>query len=538
MKEIAQSENIEDFIYSNFIYIDKTEYIYNLIKSYKRVFFSRPRRFGKSLTLNTIGTLFEKGVESYFKDTWIYDKWNQNTCPVLHLNFLKYRTSNVEQFKKIFSEKIAEFASDLNLNGKVKSKEPDLAISELFRALKDRQIVILIDEYDCQLTANINKPKLYEEFRTCIREFYAALKGAKQIQFLAITGVTRLKDVSIFSVGSDIKDLSYDHAFSQMIGFTREEIKKFYIDYLKLGISYEKHIDTESVTDTDIEEFLDRMAEHYDSYCFDEFYERKVFSTYSVNNFLQSISQKQRVSFGDYWYEAGGIPSILKNYMESHEIDIEKFQTSEINIHYDDFMNPTSLPEMNENVLMCQTGYLTLKSEIKAPRRVKLGTANREVKAALNSLLSQKFFNPDALESFYDADSILEKGTVDEIISHLNSVLATIPYDKYPVENESILRALIQMYLSGLRCDVRAEQHNFKGRSDILINLDKRRIILELKYSNDGHDVNSLLEDAVNQIKDKEYGTEDLKNRELLQIAAVFDGTNEIRKITAYEEVY
>ena len=537
MKEIAQSENIEDFIYSNFIYIDKTEYIYNLIKSYKRVFFSRPRRFGKSLTLNTIGTLFEKGVESYFKDTWIYDKWNQNTCPVLHLNFLKYRTSNVEQFKKIFSEKIAEFASDLNLNGKVKSREPDLAISELFRALKDRQIVILIDEYDCQLTANINKPKLYEEFRTCIREFYAALKGAKQIQFLAITGVTRLKDVSIFSVGSDIKDLSYDHAFSQMIGFTREEIKKFYIDYLKLGISYEKHIDTESVTDTDIEEFLDRMAEHYDSYCFDEFYERKVFSTYSVNNFLQSISQKQRVSFGDYWYEAGGIPSILKNYMESHEIDIEKFQTSEINIHYDDFMNPTSLPEMNENVLMCQTGYLTLKSEIKAPRRVKLGTANREVKAALNSLLSQKFFNPDALESFYDADSILEKGTVDEIISHLNSVLATIPYDKYPVENESILRALIQMYLSGLRCDVRAEQHNFKGRSDILINLDKRRIILELKYSNDGHDVNSLLEDAVNQIKDKEYGTEDLKNRELLQIAAVFDGTNEIRKITAYEEV-
>ncbi|MDY6416187.1 MAG: PD-(D/E)XK nuclease domain-containing protein, partial [Succinivibrio dextrinosolvens] len=155
----------------------------------------------------------------------------------------------------------------------------------------------------------------------------------------------------------------------------------------------------------------------------------------------------------------------------------------------------------------------------------------------LNSLLSQKFFNPDALESFYDADSILEKGTVEEIINHLNSVLATIPYDKYPVENESILRALIQMYLSGLRCDVRAEQHNFKGRSDILINLDKRRIILELKYSDDGHDVNSLLEDAVNQIKDKEYGTEDLKNRELLQIAAVFDGTNEIRKITAYEEV-
>ena len=74
MKIIAQSENIEDFLDSDFIYVDKTEYIYNLVKNYKRVFFSRPRRFGKSLTLNTIGTLFEKGVDPYFKGTWIYDK--------------------------------------------------------------------------------------------------------------------------------------------------------------------------------------------------------------------------------------------------------------------------------------------------------------------------------------------------------------------------------------------------------------------------------------------------------------------------------
>ncbi len=538
MQKIANSENIEQFSLKDYIYIDKTEYIYNLIDTYDRVFFSRPRRFGKSLTLNTIGTLFEKGVEPYFKGTWIYDKWTQNTCPVLRLSFLKFSVSDIDNFKRDFCNEILKFAKANNITDFTDDKDPKVLIGNIFSAIPDgMQIVLLIDEYDCQLTANINNKELYEKFRVFIREFYAVLKGEKHLRFMALTGVTRLKDVSIFSVGSDIKDLSYNHAFSQMIGFTREEIKKFYIDYLKLGISYEKHIDTESVTDNDVEEFLDRMAEQYDSYCFDEFYERKVFSTYSVNNFLQSISQNQRVSFGDYWYEAGGIPSILKNYMESHEIDIEKFQTSEININYDVFMNPTSLPDMDENVLMCQTGYLTLKSEIKAPRRVKLGTANREVKAALNSLLSQKFFNPDALESFYDADSILEKGTVEEIINHLNSVLATVPYDKYPVETEAVLRALILMYLSGLRCDVRAEQHNFKGSCDLLINFPKRRVVIELKFSKNGTDVKVLLEEAKDQIRRREYGVEHIEDKALIQIAAVFDGSPDVRKITDYEQL-
>ncbi len=455
---------------------------------------------------------------------------------MLHLSFLDYSTSDLAEFKRRMCLAIYKFARAHKIDEVLEDKEPSVFILNLFDAMEnDQQIVILIDEYDCQLTANINNPKLYEEFRTCIREFYAALKGAKQIHFLALTGVTRLKDVSIFSVGSDIMDLSYEHAFSQMIGFTREEIKKFYIDYLKLGISYEKHLDVTEVVDADIENLLDRMAEQYDSYCFDEFYENKVYSTYSVNRFLQSISQNQRVVFGDYWYEAGGIPSILKNYMESHEIDIEKFIKSEISINYDDFVNPTSLPDMNHNVLMCQTGYLTLKSEIRAPRRIILGSANREVKTALSSLLSEKFFNPEALDSFYDADTILENGSLEEIINHLNSVLATIPYDRYPVENEPVLRALILMYLLGLRCDVRAEQHNFKGRSDILINFAKRRVVMELKFSADGKDVDKLLEEGLEQIRTRQYGIENLEDRELIRFACVFNGSADVRQITSYK---
>ena len=539
IKVIASSERFEDFLDSNSIYVDKTEYIYNLIRNYKRVFFSRPRRFGKSLTLNTIGTLFEQGVEPYFKGTWIYDKWEQEKYPVLHLNFLEYRVNSVAAFNEKISKAISVFAEKQGLKDAITSCEADSAIIDLFNALDDKKIVILIDEYDCQLTANINNPELYESFRNCIREFYAALKGKKQIRFLAVTGVTRFKDVSIFSVGSDIKDLSYHNAYSKMIGFTREEIKKFYIDYLKLGVSFEKHKDTDAVSDEDIENLLDRMAVNYDGYCFDEFFENKVFSTYSVNNFLQDIAERRKVVFGDYWYDVGGIPSILRNYMESHEIDLNKFQSSEIVINYDDFKNPTSLIDMNENVLMYQSGYLTLKSDINSNRStLLLGFANKEVSTALCRLLSMKLFSKTIEIITYNNVNLLETSSVEELISLFNSVTAAVVYDKNTViHDEPSLRAVIQAYLMGKGVDVRSEQHNFKGRSDILINLDNRRIVLELKYSDEGQNVESLLEDAVKQIKEKEYGSEYLEGRELIQIACVFDGSKDKRKITLYKIV-
>ncbi|WP_269316614.1 PD-(D/E)XK nuclease domain-containing protein [Succinivibrio dextrinosolvens] len=183
---------------------------------------------------------------------------------------------------------------------------------------------------------------------------------------------------------------------------------------------------------------------------------------------------------------------------------------------------------------MCQTGYLTLKSEINSPKKVILGAANREVSSALSSLLTKKFFNTASLVSFYDGDLVLKKGTAEDIISHLNSVLSTIPYDKYPVKNEPVLRALILMYLTGLKFDVRAEQENSKGRSDILVNFDTRRVILELKFSETGRDVDSLLKDAVAQIQSREYGVENLGDRELIQIACVFDASKDKRKITLF----
>lgn len=538
MKLIAQSENIEKFSENNYIYIDKTEYIYNLTKNYERVFFSRPRRFGKSLTLNTIGTLFEKGVDPYFKGTWIYNKWDQDKYPVLHLSFLKFSVTDLDEFKSDFCNEILKFAKANNITDYNDNKEPKILLGNVFSAMPDgRQLVLLIDEYDCQLTANINNKELYEEFRSLFREFYAVLKGDKHIKFMAITGVTRLKDVSIFSVGSDIKDLSYNNAYSKLIGFTRDEIKHFYLDYLKLGVAYENDKDPEIVTDSEVESLIDRMAVNYDSYCFDEFYKNKVFSTYSVNNFLQDIYEKKTVRFGDYWYDVGGLPSILMKYMESHNLNIDNLLTSEIAIPYNDFVNPTSLIDINENVLMCQTGYLTLKSEIDRNDDIILGTVNREVRAALFSLLTLRIYGRNVSPYASGKKYVLEQGSADDIISLFNSVLAVLSYDKYPVNDESVLRALLQVYLLGKEHDVRVEQHNSKGRSDIIVNFTKRRVVLELKYTDKNSEEQKKLDEAEKQIIEKGYGLENLGDRDLLQIACVFNGDKSKRQITMFKTV-
>ena len=275
MRKLGNSESFEKFYLNNQIYVDKTEYIYNLLETEERVFISRPRRFGKSLTLDTIATLFESGVEPYFKGTWIYDKWTEPTYPVLRLNFLDLDKYSLDHFKKTLNAIISSFARDINVKNYVEHSEPEDTIFFLLDELRKekRQIVILIDEYDYQLVSNINNEELYKQFQVALQNFYNNLKDKWAIKFLLITGVTRTKNSSAFS-GTDIDDITYASAYSQLIGFTREEIKKYYIDYLKLASSYENNCSVDEVTEPQIESMLDKLEEQYGGYCFDEDYEK------------------------------------------------------------------------------------------------------------------------------------------------------------------------------------------------------------------------------------------------------------------------
>ena len=535
MKDISSTGSFVDFTLENFIYVDKTVYIPQLVKL-KRVFISRPRRFGKSLTLDTIATLFETGVEPYFKGTWIYDKWTEPTYPVLRLNFLNFDKNSIEKFNKKLNSKITEFAELNHVTTYKEKEEAEDSIDHLLEQLRleNRQIVILIDEYDCQMTANINNESLYKQFQEKIKSIYANIKDKFAIKFLGITGVTRLKDVSIFSVGSDIRDITNSSAYSQMIGFTRDEIKKFYIDYLKLAASYENNCNVDEVTDTQIESLLDRLAQNYDGYCFDEDYEKKVFSTWSVNTFLQSVVDKKKVQFGEYWYDNGGLPSILVNYLKTHELNIFEYLDKDkfLKVSSDDFKNPTALTTINQNVLMCQTGYLTLRSDLNKTSTVALGIPNGEIYKALNRLLANNIFkgNTDITDDY--GRSLLEVGTVDDIINLFNSALNSVSYDNYPIVSESSVQNMLKLYLLGAHQEVLSEVHEAKGRADLIVNTDNRRIVFEFKYAKNETETKAKLSEAVEQIKTRDYGNILPKKNELIRIAAVFNADPKVRAFT------
>ena len=541
MKAICQTGSFEAFSMYNAIYVDKTELIYSLVSLPNRIFISRPRRFGKSLTLDTIATLFETGVEPYFKGTWIYDKWTEPTYPVLRLNFLNFDKNSLEKFNNKLNSKITEFAELNHVTTFKEKEEAEDSIDHLLEQLRleNRQIVILIDEYDCQMTANINNETLYKQFQEKIKSFYANIKDKFAIKFLGITGVTRLKDVAIFSVGSDINDITNDSAYSQMIGFTRDEIKKYYIDYLTLAASYENKCRVEEVTDTQIESMLDMMAQNYDGYCFDEFYKKKVFSTWSVNKFFQSVVSNKFVYFGEYWYDNGGLPSILVNYLKTHELNIFDYldKNKSLKVTDEDFKNPTSLTTINQNVLMCQTGYLTLRSSLTESSDVFLGIPNGELYKALNKLLATKFFKGNISVSNANGENILNVGTVEDVISLLNTMVNTVTYDAYPLNSESSVQNYVKAYLLGAKQNVFSEIHQAKGRADLVIETNKRRIVIEFKYAKDETEAKAKLSEAIEQIKSRDYGNIVPRKNELLRIAAVFNADPKVIAFTQYKFV-
>ena len=541
MKDISSTGSFINFYLNNYIYVDKTKYIRDLIKL-ERVFISRPRRFGKSLTLDTIATLFETGVEPYFKGTWIYDKWTEPTYPVLRLNFLNFDKNSLEKFNNKLNSKITEFAELNHVTTYKEKEEAEDSIDHLLEQLRleNRQIVILIDEYDCQMTANINNETLYKQFQEKITSFYATIKNKWPIKFLGITGVTRLKDVEIFSIGSDIRDITNASAYSQMIGFTRDEIKKYYIDYLKLASSYENNCSVNDVTDAQIESLLDRLAKNYDGYCFDEDYEKKVFSTWSVNKFFQTMVGKKKVQFGEYWYDNGGLPSILVNYLKTHELNAFEYLNKEksVTIPVNDFLNPTSLTTINQNVLMCQTGYLTLRSALTSgDLTVDLGIPNGEIYKALNRLLAINFYKEGIYALAKGVRDLLDAGEIEDIIDRFNSVINSVSYDHFPINSEATVQNYLYLFLIGAGIETTTESHSSKGRADLIIETKNRRLVFELKYAEDETVAKTMLSEAVEQIKSRDYGNTEPKKNELLRIATVFNAKPKVRAFTEYQAV-
>ena len=327
---------------------------------------------------------------------------------------------------------------------------------------------------------------------------------------------------------------------STFLHFSEGLVHIVYIDYLKLAASYENNCTVDNVTEAQIESLLDRLAKNYDGYCFDEFYKKKVFNTWSVNSFFQSIVENKLVFFDEYWYDNGGLPSILVNYLKTHELNSFDYLNKEnpITIPVNDFLNPTSLTTINQNVLMCQTGYLTLRSALTSgDLTVDLGIPNGEIYKALNRLLAINFYKEGIYALAKGVRDLLDAGDIEDIIDRFNSVINSVSYDHFPINSEATIQNYLYLFLIGAGIETTTESHSSKGRADLIIETKNRRLVFELKYAQNETEAKTKLTDAVEQIKARDYGNTEPKKAELLRIAAVFNADPKVRAFTEYQKV-
>lgn len=482
---------------NNFHYVDKTKEIHRLIHNEKIAFLSRPRRFGKSLLVSTLKSLF-KGDKSLFKGLYIYDHHNwDKSYPVLHFDMSKVSNKTNELLELTLSSYIADFAKEFGVE--LKENLPadynfPILIKEISK--KHGKLIILVDEYDAPILDNINDKNLVDANRRTLQSFYLGLKNSDEyIDFIFITGISKFIHTSIFSKLNNPTDISLLNDYSTICGITDEELVENYQDYLhtfadKNNMTYEKVI----------EEF----NHWYDGYSFDG--EKKVFNPYST------LSALKNGEFSQYWFSTGTphfLVDILKN--RKLNIDFENMVLDENDLNEIDPLKIEDIP------LLFQGGYLTIALKFKDETNRKLYSLkipNFEVNQAYKNNLT-KIYVSDVGDDFNTlADEMWEwikNGECDKLAKKLKIKLSRIPFslrlNKESSEKWKIYSAIFLTWLDtmGMRFD--GEKIISHGIIDTVIEENDDHVaVVEIKYSeNPKKSLDSLINESFKQIHEKEY---------------------------------
>lgn len=293
---------------ANAVYVDKTAMIAALAQNDGKLFFTRPRRFGKSLLVSTLESLFAHGLRD-FKGLAIESLWTDTTYRVVRLDFSEikhFRT--IEGFSEQFSAHIVACFAKVGFRAETTGS----VIAQLSSWLADlgpRSIVVLIDEYDAPMTACLDAPELFSDVRMTLSRFFSVLKSKDDcLRFLWMTGVTKFSSTSIFSEFNDMNDISLNADFGTLVGYTESEIEIYFSDYLQQAAA---------ALQLSADEVLEQLRAHYNGFCFDSQAHTRVYCPWSVLSFLKNPQQ----GFGNYWYASGGHPAVLLQYLKGHDLD-------------------------------------------------------------------------------------------------------------------------------------------------------------------------------------------------------------------------
>ena len=472
---------------NDFLYIDKTKYIYEITHPGKYVFLSRPRRFGKSLLTSTFDSYF-RGCKDLFKGLAIEKlekDWTE--YPVLHFDLSDIKKGTVEDFEENVNSSLASMEEEFGIAKT--SDSPGTRLKDLVERIykkTGKQVVLLFDEYDAPLLTVLHNPERLETMRTELQSFYSPIKKLDPyLRFVFITGITKFSQLSIFSQLNNLNNISMLPQYAAICGITREEL----VDNFQEGI---EALGEEN--DMTPEQVLAQLERTYDGYHF----ARKGPGVYNPFSLLSSMTNKD---FNNYWFSTG-TPTFLVNMMRKFHTDLTEIDGS--TALQEDFDAPT---ENMHNVLplFYQSGYLTIKGYNPRSGMYTLGYPNEEVKVGLMRILIPFYVQSDpvpASNACWDISEALLDDDIDKALTTARSYFASIPYQENTLKDapttEGHFTAMLYVMFSFLNRYVYSQVRNAKGRLDILIKTDTTIYVMELKLDGD-------LDKALRQIDEKDY---------------------------------
>ncbi len=465
----------ETIIKENYVYVDKTNEALELIENGQYYFLSRPRRFGKSLFLDTLRNIFE-GKKELFKGLYIYDKWDwSKKYPVIRISFNDGNFKSVEGLNKTIYQIL-----DFNQRYLQIECPKDFDMPGCFKRLIEeacykynQRVVILIDEYDKPILDNIENPELAKDMREELKTFYAVIKGADEyLKFAFMTGVSKFSKMSLFSGLNNLDDITTDKKYATICGYTHRDLETVFAEHLK-GQDYEM------------------IRKWYNGY---KWLGEPVYNPFDILLFIS-----KGYVYENYWFSTG-TPTFLLKLIEKNNYFLPSFE----NIVKDKRMlDSFDVNYIDIETLMWQTGYLTIKDYEQTPFGVLyyLGIPNLEVQISLMSSISDYISKsnetPAIKQSIY---LTLSRQNLNNFKTNLTSLYASIPYNLFTnnpmYEKEGYYVSIFYAYMKGMGVDVVGEDVTNKGRIDLTVIFPEAIYIMEFKV--DGND-------ALKQLKDKRY---------------------------------
>ena len=508
------------------VYVDKTDYVYDLVHHGKAYFLARPRRFGKSLLCNTLRAFFE-GRKELFEGLKIYEMEKEWTkYPILYIDFVSgdYTVGSWTLINKIktalkeYEDSNGILFDDNCIQAKIDEIKEDAPLKResgilSFRLEYDLKTVyektglptvMIVDEYDNPLIKSVN----IETDKDIYRGFFSVLKFAdKYFRFVFLTGVTKFAKTTIFSGTNQPEDISLSPNFSAVCGITHDELLSYFKDEISA------FADQEEVS---FDEMLNELKKWYDCYLFHERGE-------NVLNPVSLFNALKNKDFQNYWYDTG-TPTILMQRIKNSTFDIKTLK-KDVEISKDELRNYKDDEFKTDLVpLLYYTGYLTIKSYDKQDRTYTLGFPDYEVEMSFFQSLAREFYGTDEEPSGISYNKFRDdfrNGDIESVIERLKALFCSLPYsnDKSLRLIERDFQSVIYLVFTILGEYITSEVHFSKGRADsILVNKDYV-FIFEFKIDQDS-------QTALNQINVKNYaGRFKMDARKVVKVGVNFSST-------------